>query len=208
MSHYERNTKYLDKHRIIYRQNPISLVGRVEYDWGWFYENGTHECYTLFNSRAKITTYKSLKWHLYVLWYLNPQLDQESFNSIVDHVCAKESGFATFQVSNQLIQSMVYDVSMMDLDRPPPNKLRKIIFKDSTGLDMRQKLSIVGQMVGRTRITETEIYDAMLLINDNKDKITTTKIADLLGCSTRTIYRNMGNQMKKEKILLNQSRNE
>lgn len=208
MSHYERNTKYLDKHRIIYRQNPISLVGRVEYDWGWFYENGTHECYTLFNSRAKITTYKSLKWHLYVLWYLNPQLDQESFNSIVDHVCAKESGFATFQVSNQLIQSMVYDVSMMDLDRPPPNKLRKIIFKDSTGLDMRQKLSIVGQMVGRTRITETEIYDAMLLINDNKGKITTTKIADLLGCSTRTIYRNMGNQMKKEKILLNQSRNE
>jgi len=208
MSHYERNTKYLDKHRIIYRQNPISLVGRVEYDWGWFYENGTHECYTLFNSRAKITTYKSLKWHLYVLWYLNPQLDQESFNSIVDHVCAKESGFATFQVSNQLIQSMVYDVSMMDLDRPPPNKLRKIIFKDSTGLDMRQKLSIVGQMVGRTKITETEIYDAMLLINDNKGKITTTKIADLLGCSTRTIYRNMGNQMKKEKILLNQSRNE
>jgi hypothetical protein len=208
MSHYERNTKYLDKHRIIYRQNPISLVGRVEYDWGWFYENGTHECYMLFNSRAKITTYKSLKWHLYVLWYLNPQLDQESFNSIVDHVCAKESGFATFQVSNQLIQSMVYDVSMMDLDRPPPNKLRKIIFKDSTGLDMRQKLSIVGQMVGRTRITETEIYDAMLLINDNKGKITTTKIADLLGCSTRTIYRNMGNQMKKEKILLNQSRNE
>ena len=208
MSHYERNTKYLDKHRIIYRQNPISLVGRVEYDWGWFYENGTHECYTLFNSRAKITTYKSLKWHLYVLWYLNPQLDQESFNSIVDHVCAKESGFTTFQVSNQLIQSMVYDVSMMDLDRPPPNKLRKIIFKDSTGLDMRQKLSIVGQMVGRTKITETEIYDAMLLINDNKGKITTTKIADLLGCSTRTIYRNMGNQMKKEKILLNQSRNE
>ena len=208
MSHYERNTKYLDKHRIIYRQNPITDIPTESFDWGWYYEEGTHQCYTLFNSKAKITTYKSLKWHLYVLWYLNPQLDQESFNSIVDHVCAKESGFATFQVSNQLIQSMVYDVSMMDLDRPPPNKLRKIIFKDSTGLDMRQKLSIVGQMVGRTRITETEIYDAMLLINDNKGKITTTKIADLLGCSTRTIYRNMGNQMKKEKILLNQSRNE
>jgi len=129
MSHYERNTKYLDKHRIIYRQNPNTDIPTESFDWGWYYEEGTHQCYTLFNSKAKITTYKSLKWHLYVLWYLNPQLDQESFNSIVEHVCAKESGFATFQVSNQLIQSMVYDVSMMDLDRPPPNKLRKIILR-------------------------------------------------------------------------------
>ena len=35
---------------------------------------------------------------------------------------------------------MIYDVSLMDLEQPPPNKLRKVIFKDFTGLDMRQKL--------------------------------------------------------------------
>jgi hypothetical protein len=92
----------------------------------------------------------------------------------------------------------------MDLERPPPNKLRKIIFKEFTGLDMRQKLSIVGQMVGRSKISENEIYDAMLLINDAKLKITTTKIAESLQCSSRTIYRNMSNELKKEKELLNQ----
>jgi hypothetical protein len=92
----------------------------------------------------------------------------------------------------------------MDLEKPPPNKLRKVIFKDNTGLDMRQKLSIVGKLVGRSKISENEIYDAMLLINDNKIKITVARIADALKCSTRTIYRNMSNELKKEKELLNQ----
>jgi hypothetical protein len=93
---------------------------------------------------------------------------------------------------------------MSDLDRQPPNKLRKVIFKEFTGLDMQQKLSIVGKLVGRSKISETEIYDAMLLVNDSDIKITVTKLAEVLGCSTRTIYRNMSNELKKEKELLNQ----
>ena len=204
MSHYNRNTKYLERHRVIYRRNPIKDKPTEIFDWGWYYKDGTHECYTLFNSRAKITTYKSLKWHLYVLWYLNPQLDQEGFSWLVRHICNKKMGFVTFKVSDQLIESMIYDVSLMDLDTPPPNKLRKVIFKDFTGLDMRQKLSIVGKLVGRTKISDSEIYDAMLLINDNGIKITAARIADALNCSTRTIYRNMSNELKKEKQLLNQ----
>ena len=82
MSQYDRNTTYLDKHRIIYRQNPWSDEPTETFDWGWFFKDGTHQCYTLFNSRAKITTYRSLKWHLYVLWYLNPKMDQDNFNLI------------------------------------------------------------------------------------------------------------------------------
>ena len=204
MSHYDRNTKYLDQHRIIYRQNPTTDEPTELFKWGWYYENGTHQCYTLFNSRAKINTYKSLKWHLYVLWYLNPQLDQEGFEALVKYICNKRTGFVTFNVSDQLRESMIYDVSLMELDTPPPNKLRKVIFKDFTGLDMRQKLSIVGKLVGRSKISENEIYDAMLIINDSQIKITVAKLADTLECSTRTIYRNMSNELKKEKELLNQ----
>jgi hypothetical protein len=203
MSYYDRNTKYLEQHRIIYRQNPTTDKPTQTFDWGWYYENGTHQCYTLFNSRAKINTYKSLKWHLYVLWYLNPQLDQEGFNGLVKYICNKRTGFVTFNVSDQLRESMIYDVSLMDLEKPPPNKIRKVIFKDFTGLDMRQKLSIVGKLVGRYKISETEIYYAMLLINDEGEKITITKIANYLNCSTRTIYRNISNELKKEKELLN-----
>ena len=204
MSQYERRMDYLHRYKVNYKRDPITDKPTEVFEWGKFYEDGTHECYTLFNSKAKITTYKSLKWHLYVLWYLNPQMDQEDFNMVAEHVCKKENGFVTFTVSNQLLNKMVYDVSLMDLEKPPPNKLRKIIFKDFTGLTMREKLSIVGKMVGRKSISESEIYDAMILVNNENEKITIPKLAKELNCSTRTIYRNMGNELKKEKTLLNQ----
>ena len=68
---------YLNKNRIIYRRLPINDKPSHEFDWGKFYENGTYEYYSLFFSDAKITTVKSLKWHLYVLWYLNPNMDKK-----------------------------------------------------------------------------------------------------------------------------------
>jgi len=204
MSQYERNYQYLVRHRIIYRRDPITDKPTETFEWGNYYKDGTHECYNLFASRAKITTYRSLKWHLYVLWYLNPQLDTESFTGLTRNICDNMYGFVTFKVSEQLLQSMIYDVSTQDLERPPPNKLRKIIFKDHSGLDMRQKLSIVGQMVGRKKLSATEIYDSMLILNDSNEKINISKISLLLGCSTRTIHRNMTNELRREKELLNQ----
>ena len=204
MSHYTRDTSYLDRHKIIYRRDPITDKPTDIFEWGYYYEEGTRQCYTLFNSKAKINTYRGLKWHLYVLWYLNPLMDQEGFEALSKYICNKKSGFVTFKVSEQLLQSMIYDVSLMDLEQPPPNKLRKVIFKDFTGLDMRQKLSIVGQLVGRSKISSNEIYDAMIFINHENEVITMIKLAETLKCSTRTIYRNMSNELKKEKELLNQ----
>jgi|TARA_R110000850_G_C9621200_1_gene431001 hypothetical protein len=131
-------------------------------------------------------------------------MDTDSFTGLTRYICDNINGFVTFKVSEQLLQSMVYDVSMQDLEKPPPNKLRKIIFKDYCGLTMRQKLSIVGQMVGRKKLSPTEIYDAMLILHDNVEKINVSKISIMLGCSTRTIHRNMTNELRREKELLNQ----
>jgi len=47
------------------------------------------------------------------------------------------------------------------------------------------------------------IYECMLEINDMGKKITISKIASMLKCSTRTIYRNMPEELKREKELLN-----
>ena len=146
MPQFERNLKILENKRIIYRRDPISDKPTAIYDWGKVYDNGTHECYSLFRSKAKISTYKSLKWHLYVLWYLNPKMDQDELTSIVDFMIKKENGFVTFNVSDQLKNSMIYDVSLKDLDRPPPNKIRKIIFSDNCLLSTSEKLSIVGSI--------------------------------------------------------------
>jgi hypothetical protein len=45
----------------------------------------------------------------------------------------------------------------------------------------------------------------MLYTNDLGKKITIKNLADRFGCTPRTIHRNMSNELKKEKELLNQS---
>jgi len=203
MSH-ERNLKYLNNNRIIYRRHPITDIPDIDNDIYMFYENGTHECYELFRSKAKITTYKSLKWHLLVLWYLNPELDQDKFMQLAEVICHKPNGFTSFAIHIDLLRKIVYEVSMLDLDKPPKNKLRKVIFKPLTSISKEEKLRIVGELIGRTkRIHADDIYQCMIDLNDMGKKITMNKIADLLDCSSRTIHRNMCVDLKREKELLN-----
>jgi len=203
MSH-ERKLKYLNQNQIVYRRQPIKDVPDIDNEVYMFYVNGTHECYELFRSSAKITTYKSLKWHLLVLWYLNPDLDQDKFMQLAEVICHKPNGFVSFAIHIDLLRKIVYEVSMLDLDEPPKNKLRKVIFKPFTRVSKEEKLRIVGELIGRTkRITQDDIYDCMLEINNNKEKITIAKLAKLLSCTSRTIHRNIGVELKREKELLN-----
>ena len=61
------------------------------------------------------------------------------------------------------------------------------------------------KLIGRTkRITQDDIYNCMLEINNNGDKITISKLAKLLKCTSRTIHRNMCVELKREKELLNE----
>ena len=203
MSH-ERNLKYLNNNRIVYRQHPTTDIPDQQNEVYMFYENGTYECYELFRSSAKITTYKSLKWHLLVLWYLNPQLDQDQFMQLAEVICHKPNGFVSFAIHAELLRKIVYEVSMLDLDEPPKNKLRKVIFKPFTRISKEEKLRIVGELIGRSkRIHKDDIYECMLDLNDMNKKITISKIAGLLNCSSRTIHRNMCENLKREKELLN-----
>lgn len=203
MSH--RNTKYLDNKRIVYRRNPITDAPTISFDWGNFYEDGTYECYELFRSKAKITTYKSFKWHTLVLWYLNPQLNKEDFEEIIYFIADKENGFVTFFTPEKVIKDIINGVMLQDLEEPPKNKLRKIIFKDNSGLLISEKMSIVGKLIGKTKKADSsDIYETMLYIHDGNEKITIQKIANMLDVSTRTIYRNMNTKLNKEKELLNE----
>jgi hypothetical protein len=199
-----RYLNYLNKRRIVYRRDPVNDIPTVSTKHYNFYENGTHECYHLFRSKAKITTYKSLKWHLLVLWYLNPQLDQNEFHELSEIIADYKYGFIAFDIPKQLLKKIVYDVSMLDLEEPPKNKLRKVVFKQGCGLSLSEKLSIVGKLIGRSkRIHQDDIYECMIDLHEIGKKITIGRIASLLNCSARTIHRNMSYELKKEKELLN-----
>ena len=199
-----RNLTYFNNNRIVYRRDPINDKPDQENEVYMFYINGTYECYHLFTSKAKITTFKSLKWHLLVLWYLNPQLDQDQFMKVAEILADKRNGFTSFAIHAELLRKIVYEVSMLDLDEPPKNKLRKVIFKYGNKLSKEEKLRIVGELIGRSkRIHEDDIYQCMLELHDLGKKITITQLALYLECSTRTIHRNIGEELKREKELLN-----
>ena len=205
MSHIERNMKWLNKHRLIYRRLPTTDIPTIETKQYMFFEEGTYQCYELFRSKAKITTFKSLKWHLLVLWYLNPQLSPDMFDDLAEIICYKPNGFVSFNISAASIERIVHEVYMSDLEKPPTNKLRKVVFKPFTGLTKEQKLSIVGSLIGVTnKIHADDIYACMIDINDTGQKITIRRISELLGVSNRTIHRHMCQDLKREKELLNQ----
>jgi len=206
----DRKIEWLNNKRIIYRRNPINDKPTIETDEYMYYENGTYECYTLFNTSAKIPTYRSLKWHFLVLYYLNEEGIEGDIVSLEDDmryifkfIANKENGFVTFFISNYKLEEIIKNVLTIG-GEPPINRQRKIIFKDFTGLSIREKLSIVGQLIGRKKISKEDIYDTMICISDTAEKITISKIAKLLNCSSRTIYRNMSKELKKEKERLNE----
>ena len=206
MSH--RNLEYLNKHRIVYRRDPLKDKPTQENECYMFYEDGTYECYEIFRSKAKINTYKSLKWHLLVLWYLNPQLDQDTFEDVANVIANKDHGFITFTIPNQLLKRIIYEVSMCDLEEPPKNKLRKVIFKPTT-LSKEEKLRIVGSLIGRSKkFHGDDIYDIMLMLNHGGWNVTIARLARGLECSTRTVHRNMTEELRKEIKLLNKQNEE
>ena len=199
-----RNLNYFNNNHIVYRRDPITDKPDQENECYMFYLNGTYECYHLFTSKAKITTFKSLKWHLLVLWYLNPQLDQDQFMRVAEILAHKPNGFTSFAIHSELLRKIVYEVSMLDLDEPPKNKMRKVIFKPNNGMCKEEKLRIVGQLLGRSkRIHKDDIYDLMISLNHSGWKITIQRLAVRLNCTTRTIHRNMCGELKREKELLN-----
>ena len=201
---YPRKIQWLNDKRIYYRQDPINDKPTFSTDTYDYYEKGTHEYYNLFNTQSKITTYKSLKWHMLVLHYLNHE--RFAFDSIINlykFIANKENGFVTFFIKSIILDNMIQDVINQGGD-PPKNRARKIIFKDYNGLSFNEKMKVVGQLSGRQKLDKESIYQTMLDLNEFGKPITNSRLAGLLDCSVRTIQRHMCAELKREKEILNE----
>ena len=201
---YRRKIEWLNNKHIYYRQDPINDKPTFSTDTYDYYENGTHEYYNLFNTQSKITTYKSLKWHMLVLHYLNHE--RFAFDSIINlykFIANKENGFVTFFIKSIVLNSMIEDVINQGGDAPK-NRARKIIFKDYNGLSFNEKMKVVGQLSGRQKLDKESIYQTMLDLNEFGKPITNGRLAGLLDCSIRTIQRHMCADLKREKEILNE----
>ena len=198
----QRKIEYLNDIRVIYKRDPINDEPTYSNEYYSYYEDGTHEYYCLFNSNSKITTYKSLKWHALVLSYLNRYSIIEHAK-IVRFICNKDNGFITWVIDEASVTNIIQNTFWAGI-YAPKNKLRKIIFKEFCPLSFDEKMKIVGKLAGRQKLSKEKIYSMMLEINDIGTKITLQYLAELLGCSTRTLHRNMGKELKQEKKELNE----
>ena len=205
MSHYMRNIDYLHRKRFQYKKEPTTDVPTKKYYWGAYYEEGTHQDDNLFYGSAKITTYKSLIWHIMVLRYINIDWNEDDFRKIIYFIAEIKNGFVTFEIKKSYLDRYIDQALSNDFSLKPRNKKKTIVFKDGTGLSRKEKLKIVGEVVGRSKIVDNEsIYECMLEINKDKRKITISNIAKILNCSTRTIHRTMDTELKTERDILNE----
>jgi hypothetical protein len=142
-----------------------------------------------------------------VLYYLNDDIPHGNpllMEHLFRFIANKENGFVTFFIKSRILDEMIDNVMIIG-GEPPANKMRKVVFKPYNGLTLSEKLSIVGKLIGRSsHVDEEIIYQTMLDLNEFGKKITISRIAGLLDCSTRTIHRNMSKQLKNEKKILNE----
>ena len=134
--------------------------------------------------------------------------EDEDAMTIATYLAYKPNGFTTFTMNKWNVARLVYEVSSLDLEKPPQNKLRKIIFKPNCGLDKTEKLKIVGKLIGRLRgVQKEDLYEAMIQTNYEGDKIIISRLAKMLNVTPRTIHRHMCDELKQEKEELNEEIN-
>ena len=200
----DRKFKYLTDKRVVWRRDPVTDIPDENTKQYMFYKDGTYQAYDLFRSKAKITTYRSLKWHMLTLWYLNPDWTEHDAMDIAMHITNKDNYFITFNINRWNVARLIDDLSVLDLDKPPKNKLRKIIFKWNSGLNKIEKLRIVGKLIGRMNgVKKEDLYEAMIQTNYEGNKIIISDLAKMLKVTPRTIYRHMNDELKEEKERLN-----
>ena len=200
----DRKFKYLTDKRVVWRRDPVTDIPDENTKQYMFYKDGTYQAYDLFRSKAKITTYRSLKWHMLTLWYLNPDWTEHDAMDVAMYITNKDNYFITFNINRWNVARLIDDLSVLDLDKPPKNKLRKIIFKWNSGLNKIEKLRIVGKLIGRMNgVKKEDLYEAMIQTNYEGSKIIISNLAKILKVTPRTIYRHMNDELKEEKERLN-----
>ena len=200
----DRKFKYLTDKRVVWRRDPVTDIPDENTKQYMFYKDGTYQAYDLFRSKAKITTYRSLKWHMLTLWYLNPDWTEHDAMDVAMYITNKDNYFITFNINRWNVARLIDDLSILDLDKPPKNKLRKIIFKWNSGLNKIEKLRIVGKLIGRMNgVKKEDLYEAMIQTNYEGSKIIISNLAKILKVTPRTIYRHMNDELKEEKERLN-----
>ncbi len=198
--------KRLHQMKIVLCKMPDEKELYIEYDWGRHYPDKVYGYINLFAYDYKIFTYDQLAYTLRAIRLMNPNITESKYSEVIDIITDPTNHFILFKPNANKLKKFLEDSESWDLeDLKVKTRPRKVIFNFNCVLDTREKLSIVGKLCGSgKRVTEEGIYESMVVLHyDYAEKITIQKLAKMLECTIRTIHRNMSDELRKEKELLN-----
>lgn len=202
------NLDWLHRNRVAYKCYPYTDTPSETHHWGWYYENGTTERYKLFYSDNKISSYRSLYWHLSVIYWVNSSavrklepIKKYSFLSVCLFLSSKENGFVSFDIKEESVEKIYKTI--IKLNQKPTNKSVKFVFRDGAGLSFKDKMSIIGSYSNSSKISDEAIIEAIKKNKESGDRVTNKSLSLIIGCSERTIQRHMTDDLKKLKKTMN-----
>mgnify|MGYP007012449891 FL=1 len=208
---------YFYKHRIILEEYPWSDVPDLETPDYMYFKNGTRQYIRVLNPGTKLYNTKSFYCAMGRLKYLNPNIEYDIFYRCGRILGEKQNNFAIFTLSDQTIQSICKKIFDYEDNFTPNIKQRKLIFKPGNKLTLKEKQSIIGSLCGglggkvsgqnARKVDSSDIYEAMLELNDRGEKITNAKLVEMLSVTKRTIQRNKTDELKNEILILNSNLN-
>lgn len=200
-----RRIKWLWDRRISTVQYPVEDTPTMEFPWGYYFKDGTYECYELFRSPHKICSYKGYKWHIAVLKHIN-NLTTDKFKEVCLYIADVKNGFVARELDPIKVWSIVADVLDDDTHDAPPNVRRKVIFKVGCSLEAHEKKLIIGQLTGRIgRLKGKDVSSHMMYIHHMGRKITITELSKLMNCSRVSVYSIMDDDLNSTMKTLNES---
>lgn len=195
---------YLERSRLNYVNiNSYNFKGK---DYMVF--NPPYDYYNIFTTNElTIVSYKSFTWMVSVLYHLNRdaiRLDNRILFNAAQF--ASETLVKYVSILPNYVDNLVEGI--IDRDEIPTPQPRHIIFNPLTTLSRNDKLMIVGKHAPSRKKTFSadKIEEVIELMMTYKKKITFSEVAKTLGCSTKTIQRNLSEELKKHIENYNKSR--
>lgn len=172
-------------------------------DFVWYSSPVNHydirECY------ARIATFDQLEYYAEVFFYLNPDIDVNLLTGIFQWIGNRENGKTVRTYGKQRISQMIEGV-YQKAATPWCRRMRRVIFNPDKYITAEEKMSITAQIVGRgVFYTESDLIQTIQYMNKSRMIATQESIANLMGCSARTVQRLM-NKDHKQILRLNNER--
>lgn len=164
-----------ERHRIV-MQTPFRFKGK-----NYLHFPDGCKFYSLYRTTRKINSFSELEYIAEKFIHLNPDFDKQVMKRLFVELSDRGSGHIIRTYGSKRVENMVDEVFEKKTEPYCP-RLRKIIFNPSKMIDKKEKLRIVGSIIGSKEKPKKEDIDAVIEeLWVNQEKITISKVAKKLN---------------------------